>query len=147
PAVAAPPARRDAGAIEFDWVGETARHVGTVAHRWLQRIAQDGLDRWDAARIRALDPAARRALARRAVPPDELDRATRKVLRALEGAIADDRGRWILGTHPEAHCEYRLRVAGPDGVRLMVIDRLFRDAEGALWVVDYKTGTHEGSDV
>ena len=29
--------------IEFSWVGETARHVGTVAHRWLQRMADDEL--------------------------------------------------------------------------------------------------------
>ena len=29
----------------------------------------------------------------------------------------------------------------------MVIDRLFRDAGGTLWVVDYKTGEHEGGDL
>jgi hypothetical protein len=28
--------------VEFSWAGE-ARHVGTVAHRWLQRIAQEAL--------------------------------------------------------------------------------------------------------
>ena len=30
--------------IEFSWVGETARHVGSVVHRWLQRIAEDELE-------------------------------------------------------------------------------------------------------
>ena len=28
--------------VEFDWATETARHVGTVVHRELQRIARDG---------------------------------------------------------------------------------------------------------
>jgi len=40
-----PPAdpTRERDAIEFSWAGETARHIGTVVHRWLQRIANDGL--------------------------------------------------------------------------------------------------------
>jgi len=40
--------------IEFSWAGETARHVGTIVHRWLQRIADDELRTWDATRIDAL---------------------------------------------------------------------------------------------
>ena len=34
--------------VEYSWVGETARHVGSVVHRWLQRIAEDELNGWDA---------------------------------------------------------------------------------------------------
>src|SRR2546425_1201925 len=33
--------------IEFSWAGETARHIGTVVHRWLQRMAEDELRGWD----------------------------------------------------------------------------------------------------
>jgi ATP-dependent helicase/nuclease subunit A len=29
----------------------------------------------------------------------------------------------------------------------VIVDRTFVDAEGVRWIVDYKTGTHEGSDV
>ena len=77
PALAPPPVRSESGDVEFEWAGETARHVGIVAHRWLQRIALDGLERWDAARVRALVPAVRAALARRAVPAGEIDEAAR----------------------------------------------------------------------
>jgi hypothetical protein len=28
----------------------------------------------------------------------------------------------------------------------VVLDRTFVDAEGVRWIVDYKTGTHEGGD-
>ena len=39
----APPEGSREESIEFSWAGETARHVGTVVHRWLQRIAEDEL--------------------------------------------------------------------------------------------------------
>jgi ATP-dependent exoDNAse (exonuclease V) beta subunit len=29
----------------------------------------------------------------------------------------------------------------------VIIDRTFVDASGTRWVVDYKTGTHEGADL
>ena len=38
-----PPEGREERQVEFSWAGETARHVGTVVHRWLQRIAEDEL--------------------------------------------------------------------------------------------------------
>src|SRR4030095_14297084 len=42
-----PPDRRTRDEIEFTWAGETARHVGSVVHRWLQRISDDGLGSWN----------------------------------------------------------------------------------------------------
>ena len=30
---------------------------------------------------------------------------------------------------------------------MLVVDRLFEDAEGRSWIVDYKTSSHEGADV
>jgi hypothetical protein len=77
---------REEEPIEFSWVGETARHVGTVVHRWLQRIAEDELRGWNAGREEA-----------------------------LKGAL--------------------------------VMDGVFRDADGMRWIVGYKTSRHEGGDV
>ncbi len=136
----------EAPRIEFSWVGETARHVGTITHRWLQRIATDGLASWDAGRVAGLAAANTKALARLGVPPGERETAAARVALALTRALADKRGRWLLGSHQESHCEYRLRVAGPEGIRGMVIDRLFTEADGTRWIVDYKTSTHEGAD-
>ena len=36
---------------------------------------------------------------------------------------------------------------GPTGLRSYVIDRLFRDAGGERWIVDFKTSRHEGAGV
>jgi ATP-dependent exoDNAse (exonuclease V) beta subunit len=134
------------GPIEFSWVGETARHIGIVTHRWLQRIAQDGLGRWDAKSVAALAPAVAADLARRGIPPSEAAEARERVLQALRSTLDDARGRWVLGEHREARSEYRIVVASPTGTRLIVIDRTFVDDEGRRWIVDYKTGRHEGGD-
>ena len=49
----------------------------------------------------------------------------------------------MLGPHPEANSEYRIRTQE----RSYVIDRLIRDANGTQWVVDFKTSRHEGADI
>jgi ATP-dependent exoDNAse (exonuclease V) beta subunit len=131
--------------IEFSWVGETARHVGSVAHRWLQRIADDRLVDWDPARIERLRRAVRNALAGRGVRDADLADAAERVLAALRNAVADERGRWLLGPHPHAATEHRITAVVDGAIRRLVIDRLFEDASGARWVVDYKTSSHEGA--
>jgi ATP-dependent exoDNAse (exonuclease V) beta subunit len=133
--------------IEFSWVGETARHVGTVVHRWLQRIADEALAGWDASRVARLRPAVRAELAGRGVREADLDSAVDRALAALAGAVGDARGRWVLGPHADAATEHRISAVVDGGVRRLVIDRVFRDDAGARWVVDYKTSSHEGADV
>jgi ATP-dependent exoDNAse (exonuclease V) beta subunit len=133
--------------IEFSWAGETARHVGSVVHRWLQRMADDALAGWDAARIERLRPVVEAELAARDVRASERPGAVERALTVLARAVADPRGRWLLGAHPEAATEYRITGRIDGAVRRMVIDRLFRDEAGARWVVDYKTSSHEGADV
>jgi hypothetical protein len=141
------PARGPGDDIEFSWAGETARHAGTVVHRWLQRIAAEGLDAWTHARVDALRPAIRRALAARGVNEADLEAAAARVRDALHGCLDDPRARWILAPHPEARSEYRLTARLPGGVRSLVIDRMFRDASGRRWIVDYKTSAHEGGEL
>jgi ATP-dependent exoDNAse (exonuclease V) beta subunit len=138
---------RAQGEIEYSWAGETARHVGNVVHRWLQRIADEGPAGWDAARIGRLRPALHAALAARDVRRSERGAAVERAVTALVRALADPRGRWVLGAHPEAATEYRITARVDGAIRRLVIDRLFRDATGARWVVDYKTSQHQGADV
>ncbi|MBL0143298.1 MAG: UvrD-helicase domain-containing protein [Betaproteobacteria bacterium] len=141
PEVHEPPSR-----IEFSWVGETTRQVGTVAHRWLQRIAEDGLDSWTASRVRAIRGRVREELERRGVPDSGRDEAAGLVVTALESAITDERGRWILARHPQAANEVRMHVIEDGRIRLVVMDRVFTGPEGDRWIVDYKTGRHQGAN-
>jgi ATP-dependent exoDNAse (exonuclease V) beta subunit len=138
----APPTEtRDEEPIEFSWAGETARHVGTVVHRWLQRIAEDELKGWDANRVESLRSRFEMDISRRGVK--DPGPAVELVVTALKNTLADERGRWILGPHPGVKSEFRVRgVSGS-----YVVDRLLETEDGSRWVIDYKTGRQEGGDL
>jgi ATP-dependent exoDNAse (exonuclease V) beta subunit len=131
--------------IEFAWAGDTARHVGTLVHRWLERIAREGVEDWPAARVDALADNVGQALRNLGVPAAEQPGALDKTLRALRNTLSDDRGRWILAGHAEARCEWPLSCVD-GGIRHYVIDRSFVDADQVRWIVDYKTGEHLEGD-
>ncbi len=133
--------------IEFSWAGETARHIGSVVHRWLQRIAEDGLQNWNAARVGGLQKAFRDELSAHGVADNELPAAATRVATALANALDDERGRWLLGPHQDRRNEYRLTAVLDGERRNLVIDRTFVDADGRRWIVDYKTSSHEGADI
>jgi len=143
---APPEAVRVQDALEFSWAGETARHVGTVVHRWLQRIAEDGAAGWDEKRIGALAPAIRSALSAEGVGDAELHDAEQRATAALVRCISDERGRWLLGARDAARTEWRLTGVSGGRIINVVLDRSFVDQEGVRWIVDYKTSVHEGSD-
>jgi ATP-dependent exoDNAse (exonuclease V) beta subunit len=142
----APDEGRQEEEIEFSWAGETARHVGTIVHRWLQRIADDELRGWDATRVEVLKKRFAEELERRGVPHRDLEDSAELVTTALKNAISDERGRWVLGPYPEARSEHRIRVTGAAGANTYIVDRVFRTADGVRWIVDYKTSRHEGAD-
>jgi ATP-dependent helicase/nuclease subunit A len=131
-----------AEATEFSWVGETQRHVGTVVHAWLARLAGEELP----ARERATDRAAvLGALERAGVSERERGAACDTVLTAVRNTLAHERGRWILDArHREAHSEWELSGVSGGRLRSVVIDRCFIDEHGTRWVIDYKTSAHEG---
>ena len=133
--------------IEYSWAGETARHVGSVVHRWLQRIAEDELQGWSAERIDGMGDIFSNELAARGVEAAQLAAASERVAKALATALADPRGRWLLGPQQDAMNEYRLTALIEGERRKLVIDRTFTDGEGKRWIVDYKTGVREGADV
>lgn len=150
PRVAWAPPREAARAreeIEFSWVGETARHIGSVVHRWLQRIAEDGLTGWNAQRIRVLRKTVADELVASGLSADVVEDAAGRVATILEKTLADERGRWLLGSHDAAHSELRLTGLTEDGIANIVMDRSFVDEHGVRWIVDYKTGGHEGGDI
>jgi len=143
----APAERPPFEAIEFSWVGDTARRVGSVVHRWLQRIADDEAKGWTRKRIERERVSIRRELVASGVVDGDLDTASDRVVKALGATLEDKRGKWILGPQRNARNEYRLSTVIDGARRMLVIDRVFEDDVGDTWIVDYKTSTHEGSDL
>ena len=132
--------------VEFSWASETARHVGTVVHRFLQRIAEAGLASWDGAAVRALQPACLRELKRLGVPDTEMHHAVERVTAAVAASLNDARGRWVLHAHADARAELRLTGISEDAMVDVIIDRTFVDEQGVRWIVDFKTSVHAGAD-
>jgi ATP-dependent exoDNAse (exonuclease V) beta subunit len=135
-------------ALEYEWAGGWTMHAGSVVHRWLQIIAQQGLAAFDRSHLLSLQPRFRRQLEQLGTAPADVDRATERVMAALCRATTDERGRWILsGDHAHAECELALMVREGELFRQLVIDRTFVAADGTCWIIDYKTSTHEGGDL
>jgi ATP-dependent exoDNAse (exonuclease V) beta subunit len=130
----------------FDWARETARHVGTVAHRLFAHIAADGLDAWTAARVTEMRSRIRTELRAEGIDEAGLDTASQQVETAIQQLLNDDRGRWLFASdHIDARSEWALAGVDGDEIVHIVIDRTFV-ADGVRWIVDFKTGTHEGAD-
>lgn len=130
--------------VEFDWVTQTARHIGTLVHRELDRLVRAGAGRPTSPPNRARLCA---ELAELGVPPDRCDAAAERVIAAIGQTLADDRGRWLLGLSSQlAEAESELALSGVFHGEIVsgVIDRTFVDEQGVRWIVDFKTGSHEG---
>ena len=132
-------------AIEYDWSGREARAVGIAVHRLLQVIAREGAERWPASRLQGSRNLLQSLLREAGLGPAELRPALERCLAAVQSSLDDPRGRWLLDPgHPGSASE--LRVSGWLDGRLVhgIVDRSFIDEAGMLWIVDYKTGRHEG---
>lgn len=132
--------------IDFEWAGEEARHIGSVVHVWLQRIAEDGLANWGRERIVSVLPSIERELAWRGVAAAALPAAASRVVDALANTLADSRGRWVLHAHADARAEWRLSGLQAGKLVNIAIDRTFLE-DGVRWIIDFKTGSHDGANV
>ena len=66
---------------------------------------------------------------------------------AVAGTLKDTRGRWVLEQRNEARSEWELTGEIEGYLRSVKIDRSFVDDQGDRWIIDFKTGAHEGSDI
>ncbi|MGQ7845445.1 UvrD-helicase domain-containing protein [Granulosicoccus sp. 3-233] len=158
-----------ADSLTFSWAGRTARDIGTVVHQQLQLLAEraDSLDDVDMASLAGI---ARVQLQNMGVQNEALPEAVATVSEAVRNTLDDPRGRWVLKNHLEARSEWALTVAEDMGVlsgtaedmgvrsggdvgvwnrevRQVVIDRTFVDENGTRWIVDFKTGAHQGGQL
>ncbi len=132
--------------VLFDWASETARHVGTVVHRELLRIARGGAGSSAGAPGTATVRRFHDELAELGVPADRRTDAVQRVATAVQRTLADERGRWLLDQrHASADSELALTGRMNGDVVSVVIDRTFVDGQGTRWIVDYKTSGHEGA--
>ena len=132
--------------LPFDWAREAARHVGTIAHRVFAEIGTGDPAAWNAERVAALAPRVRAELAAAGVDEAEMGASVAAVLDSAAAFLDDPRGQWLMNPrHQDATSEWALGGWDGNAVTHVVVDRTFV-AGGVRWIVDFKTGSHEGAD-
>jgi ATP-dependent exoDNAse (exonuclease V) beta subunit len=132
--------------IDFNWARQTARRVGTVVHEALERFGRGPLPAPQyLPHLRARLESRLEALG---VEGEAARAGTERALTALRATLGDTRGRWLFDpSHRDAHSELALSGVREGRIINAVLDRTFVDADGARWVVDFKTSPHEGGDL
>ena len=133
---------------EFDWAGVESRHIGTVLHAALQRIAVTAREQGVLANGMADDPLWTAELRALGVAPAHIATAAGRIGNALRATLKDATGRWVLDpAHPEAQCEQAHSGLLDGELAAIVVDRYFVDRDGQRWVIDYKSGQHLGGKI
>jgi hypothetical protein len=142
-----PPDRRTREEIEFTWGGRDRAPRGQRGAPLAAAARGGGASRMGPLADRGGRPAIDAQLAAAGVADADLPEAGARVVAALGACIEDARGQWVLGPQREARCEHRVTAIVEGVPRALVIDRLFTDAKARRWIVDYKTGRHQGGEV
>ncbi len=130
--------------ITYEWVSDTSRHVGTVVHELLKRAAQAATAECQGDGISAISGVVKSELLRLGVSQADAPKAEAQVQRAFTNALGSQRGQWILQNHSDARSEFPLAGRIQDKLISGTVDRMFRDEQGRLWIIDYKTSEHKG---
>lgn len=134
--------------IEYDWAGETIKHIGTVVHRSLQLIAEKKDAAWQVHDISRMQNSHEVQLKQLGVPEKEILRAVDQIQLALKNTFSDERGRWLFSEqHQDQKNEYALSGLHQGNVVNAILDRTFVDEHGTRWIIDYKSSRHEGRDL
>lgn len=150
PAFAGPRRRIDAEArdIDFNWAGTQARRVGTVLHRLLERIGREGFESLDEDRRARLKARIEPLLIRAGERGESLTDSGRVVRTALNRVFESADARWLLSAkHQDAACELALSGWIDGSLVNGIVDRTFIDDTGQRWIIDYKSGYHDGGDL
>lgn len=145
PLAPVPQADAVAPAPVFEWAGATARATGTLVHRILCRIAEEGAEKWDEARVRRCCALFQPQLHGLGMNEKDAAHVVDRAQAALLFTLGDERGRWIVDrAHGDARSEYALSGMVDGRAKSVIIDRTFTDAADVRWIIDYKTGEHRG---
>jgi hypothetical protein len=132
------------GKVEFYWVGTDARLAGTLVHRWLHLIANNGCGNIDTTRD-ALQQLTSTWLHEAGISAAASGGVLERVVEAVCKTLMDPKGQWIL----EGSGFAELGLSGFDGTELVsvILDRVRIDDDGTHWIIDYKTSSHEGGNL
>jgi len=136
----------------------SARALGTVVHAYLERIAQEFAAGATATALAAALPGwlpgMQTMLRSFGITPAEVNHRAAQTLTALQAALADATGQWVLANHPQAVSELAISTWSESGtLATFRMDRIFRagaaplqPGEDYLWIVDFKISAFDEAD-
>jgi ATP-dependent helicase/nuclease subunit A len=130
---------------EYVWAGNQARYLGNALHLFFKDIAEQGVNRWSSLSPELQKDRLRTALLEEGLPPVQLEETIRRGMQALDNTLEDESGRWILKQHKDSHSEIPLTGIINDTFVNKILDRTFIDEHDVRWIIDYKTGEHQGA--
>jgi ATP-dependent exoDNAse (exonuclease V) beta subunit len=119
-------------------LGTIETHIGILAHRYVELIADQGLQSWSPKRVQDLQSAMRRWLQQQGYGQKEAEQGAAKMAAALSVTLTSEQGRWVLQTRDSAASELAVATAANDSIATHVIDRTFVE-NGERWIIDYKS--------
>jgi len=118
-------------------------HVGTLAHRYMEIIARDGLAEWSAERLGSLTPAMQHWLVTQGHAVDDAAQGASRVSAMLGQVLNSQDGQWVLQQRDNSGDELAIARADQQQVATHIVDRTFVDA-GVRWIIDYKSVALDG---
>ena len=112
--------------------------TGILIHRYMELIAQDGLEAWPISRLESLEPMMQRWLLVQGHSNEEAVIGAEHALDALRLTLSSEIGRWVLQKREQGGYEYALSRAEEDDVSTHIMDRTFVEI-GVRWIIDYKS--------
>ena len=114
--------------------------IGTLTHRYLELIANQGLDAWPLARLQSLKLAMQRWFTGQGYAMSAANQGADAVLALLQTTLQSSQGQWVLQSRESASNELQIESLGDDKAQVLkkIIDRTFVE-DGMRWIVDYKT--------
>ena len=116
------------------------RQCGTLAHLYMQLLADTDFKSWNEARLQRCLPAMINWFHQQGHGLDIAKRGAAMVLAALQTTLASEMGRWVLQARSVAASELSLMQAQSGKIKNHIIDRTFIE-HGARWIIDYKLST------
>jgi ATP-dependent helicase/nuclease subunit A len=134
-----------ATSTENDSAHRLEADLGTLAHLYLQLIAEQGLDAWQTHEKNAflsLQHPMQRWFKQQGYTDNEAIQGANQVAALLTTTLQSADGRWVLQPHTQAASELAIEQLS-EGKK--VIDRTFV-ADGVRWIIDYKSMPVTGND-
>ncbi len=132
---------------EYTWAGNKARCLGVTLHAIFQEINKTELNVWKNKDQNTLEKILKTRLLSEGLPSSDLGPAIQEGIKAIKNIFEDPKGLWIFQNHKDHQSEYALSGFVSESPENRIIDRTFVDEDNIRWIVDFKTGKHEGANI